>query len=79
MDNQYKNILISVVLGLLGYFLAGMVFDEIQSRLLGSVVFLVAMWTNEALPLGVVSLLPIILFPSLDILALNSTTLTYSP
>jgi len=78
MDKQYKNIIISVLLGLTGYFLAGMVFDEIQSRLLGSVVFLVAMWTNEALPLGVVSLLPIILFPSLDILPLNSTTVNYS-
>ncbi len=78
MSSEYKNIIISIVLALIGYFLAGLVFDEIQSRLIGAVVFLVAMWTNEALPLGVVSLLPIILFPSLDILATNATTVNYS-
>ncbi len=36
------------------------------------------MWTNEALPLGVVSLFPIILFPALGIMATNATTLNYS-
>ncbi|MEA2020012.1 MAG: DASS family sodium-coupled anion symporter [Campylobacterota bacterium] len=78
MNNGYKNIIISLILSLIGYFLAGLIFDELQSRLIGAVVFLVAMWTNEALPLGVVSLLPIILFPALDILATNATTVNYS-
>ncbi|MEA3353966.1 MAG: DASS family sodium-coupled anion symporter [Campylobacterota bacterium] len=78
MDSRYKNILISLVLALIGYFGAGLVFDEIQARLIGAVVFLVALWTNEALPLGAVSLLPIILFPSLDILGTAATTVNYS-
>ena len=78
MDTRYKNIAIALILGLIGYFGAGVVFDEIQSRLIGVVVFLVAMWTNEALPLGMVSLLPIILFPSLGIMPINSTTVNYS-
>ena len=46
--------------------------------MLGSVAFLVALWTNEALPLGVVSLLPVALFPALGILSTNSTSLNYS-
>jgi len=78
MNNSYKNILISIVLALIGYFSGGLIFDEIQARLIAIVIFLIAMWTNEALPLGVVSLLPIILFPAFDILSTNSTTLNYS-
>jgi len=78
MNSSYKNILISVILALIGYFGAGYNFEEIQARLIGVVIFLVAMWTNEALPLGVVSLLPIILFPALDILSTNDTTVNYS-
>ena len=39
---------------------------------------LVTLWTNEALPLGAVSLLPIILFPALGILATNLTSINYS-
>ena len=69
---------LAILLSLIGYFSAGLVFDETQSRLIGAVVFLVAMWTNEALPLGVVSLFPIILFPALDILTTNATTVNYS-
>jgi len=78
MDKTYKNLTISIVLALIGYFGAGAVFDDTQARLIGIVVFLVALWTNEALPLGVVSLLPIILFPALGILDTNSTTVNYS-
>ncbi|MEA3384131.1 MAG: DASS family sodium-coupled anion symporter [Campylobacterota bacterium] len=78
METSLKNILISIVLALMGYFAAGFVFDEIQARLIGMVVFLVAMWTNEALPLGAVSLLPIVMFPALDILTTSATTANYS-
>ncbi len=78
MNQAYKNILISIILALIGYFGANIVFDETQSRLIGAVVFLVSMWTNEALPLGVVSLMPIILFPALGILATKATTINYS-
>ena len=68
MSAEYKNILISIILAVIGYFGAGIIFDEIQSRLIGIVIFLVAMWTNEALPLGIVSLLPIVLFPAVAML-----------
>ncbi len=78
MDSTTKSFLIPLILALVGYFSAGLVFEETQARLIGIVVLLVAMWTNEALPLGAVSLLPIILFPALDIMATNITTINYS-
>ena len=78
MDSNITKIVVALVLAVVGYFSAGLVFDEIQARLIGVVVFLVAVWTNEAFPLGVASLFPIILFPALDILTTNATTANYS-
>jgi len=78
MAREYRNILISVVLAFIGYFGANIIFDETQSRLIGLVILLVALWTNEALPLGVVSLLPIVLFPAFEVLATKATTANYS-
>ncbi len=48
------------------------------SALLGIIALLVTLWTNKALPLGVVSLLPIILFPSFGILDTKSATENYA-
>jgi sodium-dependent dicarboxylate transporter 2/3/5 len=78
MNKTYQNILISVALALLSYFISGFVFDQTQSKLIGLVVLLVSLWTNESLPLGVVSLLPIILFPTFGIMGTTETTVNYS-
>jgi len=53
-------------------------FSPQQAQLLGIVTFLVVMWTNNALPLGVVSLLPILLFPAFGIMDLNHVTPNYA-
>ncbi|WP_456381395.1 SLC13 family permease [Hydrogenimonas sp.] len=53
-------------------------FTPLQAQLLGIVTFLVVMWTNNALPLGVVSLLPILLFPAFGITDLNHVTPNYA-
>ena len=49
-----------------------------QAALVGVVALLVVLWTNEGLPLGVVSLLPIVLFPALHILPTKATTVNYA-
>ncbi|MDD4884840.1 SLC13 family permease, partial [Sulfuricurvum sp.] len=49
-----------------------------QSALLGSIVLLVALWSNEVLPMAVVSLLPIILFPAFGITDTKTTSLNYA-
>ncbi len=53
-------------------------FNLQQSLLMGVVAFLVTLWTNQALPLGAVSLLPIVLFPLFGVLEVNDVTSNYS-
>jgi sodium-dependent dicarboxylate transporter 2/3/5 len=60
------------------FFLSNIVFNFQHAILLAIVTFLVTLWTNEALPLGIVSLLPILLFPIFDIASTNATTANYS-
>ena len=72
------RIAVAFVLALAAWGAAGTVFDPMQARLLGAVAFLVVLWTNNGLPLGVVSLLPILIFPSLQITPLNSITPNYA-
>ncbi len=54
------------------------VFTVQQSALMGCIAFLVTLWTNEALPLGVVSLLPIVLFPAFGIIDTKMTAVNYA-
>lgn len=73
-----RGIVQSIVLGLLFFTLSTFWFNISHSLLLGVIAFLVTLWTNGALPLGVVSLFPLILFPALGILDLKSVTPNYS-
>ncbi|MDD3323748.1 MAG: DASS family sodium-coupled anion symporter [Sulfurospirillaceae bacterium] len=78
MDKNIKHIVLGIVLGLIGFGLALFAFSPTQAKLLGVIVFLVTLWTNEGLPIGVVSLLPIVLFPALGVLETGATTANYS-
>lgn len=49
-----------------------------QAALVAVVVFLITLWCNQALPMGVVSLLPLVLFPSLTIESFNLVAVNYS-
>jgi solute carrier family 13 (sodium-dependent dicarboxylate transporter), member 2/3/5 len=73
-----KQIIIALLLGIIGFFLAKLIFNQQHSTLIGIVVFLVTLWTNEGLPLGVTSLTPILLFPAFDIATTSATSANYS-
>jgi len=78
LDNNVKKILFGVVFGLIGFGVASIFFEPTHAKLLGVIILLVTLWTNDGLPLGVVSLMPIALFPALGILNTAATTANYS-
>lgn len=73
-----RGILVAVVIGLAFFGLSLLAFSMQHSLLIALVAFLVTLWTNEALPLGAVSLLPIILFPVFGILDVNEVSPNYA-
>ena len=73
-----KAIAQSLVIGLLFFTFSLIWFSFSHSLLLGVIALLVTLWTNGGLPLGVVSLLPLILFPALGIIDLKTIAPNYS-
>ena len=73
-----KGIGIALIIGLVFGVLALLAFTTQHAILIGLVAFLVTLWTNEAMPLGAVSILPIILFPLFGILDTKAVTANYS-
>ncbi len=73
-----KGIFTALLIGLVFFALSLFVFTLQHATLIGLVAFFVTLWTNEALPLGAVSILPILLFPSFGILDTNAVTANYS-
>ena len=75
---EYIKITVAIALATIAFGLATMVFTTQQSTLIAVITLLVTLWTNEGLPLGVVSLLPIILFPAFGLLSTKATTVNYA-
>jgi sodium-dependent dicarboxylate transporter 2/3/5 len=73
-----KNIFFSILAAIIFFFAASMVFNTQHSILIALIALLVILWTNEALPIGVVSLLPIVLFPAFGIIDVKEATVNYS-
>ncbi len=77
-QEQFKKIGLGILIGALVFALSLTIFTTVQASLLGLIALLVTLWTNEGLPLGVVSLLPIILFPAFEIMTTKETTVNYA-
>jgi len=73
-----KKLFITALITAIIFIISTLFFNTHHSIILAIIGMLVTLWTNEALPLGVVSLLPILLFPSFDILSTNEVTSNYS-
>lgn len=78
VQNDVKKIGLAILLGVIAFALGSFVLTTQQSLLVGILVLLITLWTNEGLALGVVSLLPIVLFPTFGILSTKETTLNYA-
>ncbi|NPA12023.1 MAG: SLC13/DASS family transporter [Epsilonproteobacteria bacterium] len=61
------------------FFGIGFYFFGLKSALfMGVLAMMITYWSNEALPLGVVSLFPVILFPLLGIMDIKSVSVNYA-
>lgn len=78
MTQQIKKIALALLLSLIGLSAMISFFTLEQSLLVASIIFMVTLWTNEGLPLAVVSLLPIIVFPACGILSTKATAVNYA-
>ena len=78
MSSSVKNLLIG--LGIASVIFASLIpFIAFQQAALGALIALmVTLWTNEGLPLAIVSLMPIVLFPAVGILDTKATTVNYA-
>lgn len=72
------KIVIALLIGVVIFALSRLMFNPVQSALLGIIGMMVALWTNDGLPLAVVSLLPIVLFPACSILDTKATAANYA-
>ena len=78
MNKQFAHLAIALGLGLAAYWLAAHHLGAAHARLVGAVVALIALWTNEALPLGAVSLAPVVAFPALGLLDTDAVASNYA-
>jgi len=76
--SELKKIILAIVLGLLFALASSLAFTTEQSMLIGLIAFLVTLWTNNGLHMGVVSLLPIVLFPVFGVLESTEVVMNYS-
>jgi len=78
MEKQTRRILFSILLGLIAFGIMIVFFTLQQSLMVAVIVTMVTLWTNEGLPLAVVSLLPIVLFPAAGILSTKEAAINYA-
>ena len=77
-QDQVKKIGIGLVLAAIGFAAMIMFFNLQQSIMVAGIILMVTLWSNEGLPLAVVSLLPIVIFPAAGILTTKETTVNYA-
>ncbi|MDH5655567.1 MAG: SLC13 family permease [Spirochaetia bacterium] len=73
-----KKLLYAFLFAAIIFFISITFLELKQSFFISSVVLIIFLWSNQGLPLGIVSLLPIVFFPSLDILPLKDVTVNYA-
>lgn len=72
------ELILSLFLALLFGGIAGLFFPSSAAILVGTLTFLLAQWSLQTLPMGLVSLLPLLLFPGFGLLTLEQTAPLYA-
>jgi solute carrier family 13 (sodium-dependent dicarboxylate transporter), member 2/3/5 len=77
-QRKFISLLAGVVIALLLYFINPFNVPEAASRVLAVAALMITWWVAEAMPMPVVALIPLILFPLLKISSIEDTAKTYS-
>jgi sodium-dependent dicarboxylate transporter 2/3/5 len=78
MNSNIVKIVSAIICAFIFYLFTHLWIDSAQAITLSLIAMLVILWSNSALPLGVVSLLPILLFPMFDLMPTNDVASNYS-
>jgi sodium-dependent dicarboxylate transporter 2/3/5 len=81
MSHKYKNLfflLIGITLAVLLFFLNPFHVDAKAAKVLSIAVLMVFLWVTESIPMAVVALLPMLLFPLLAIMPIKDAAWLYS-
>ena len=78
MAEQTRKISIALLFAVIAFGMMIAFFTLQQSLMVAVIVLMVTLWTNEGLPLAVVSLLPIIFFPAAGVLSTKETAVNYA-
>jgi len=78
MESSIAKMFSALICAFAVYFFCLFWLSSEQAIALGLICFLVILWSNNALPLGVVSLLPILLFPLFNLMPTDLVTSNYS-
>jgi solute carrier family 13 (sodium-dependent dicarboxylate transporter), member 2/3/5 len=78
MHRRYLSMLVALLLSFLFYALNPFGVSGAANRVLAVATLMVVLWISEALPMAVVALLPLVLFPVLGVSPIDATASSYA-
>src|SRR6187455_751624 len=78
ISRPYIGIWVSLIVSLFIFFVNPCQVDAHANKVLAVGALIIALWISEAMPMPVVALLPLILFPFLDIASIETTASSFS-
>jgi len=78
ISRPYIGIWVSLIVSLFIFFVNPFQVDAHANKVLAVGALIIALWISEAMPMPVVALLPLILFPFLDIASIETTASSFS-
>lgn len=78
ISRPYIGIWLSVIISIFIFFVNPLQVDANANKVLAVGALIIALWVSEAMPMPVVALLPLILFPVLNIASIETTASSFS-
>jgi solute carrier family 13 (sodium-dependent dicarboxylate transporter), member 2/3/5 len=78
VSRAHVGILISLIISLLVFFANPFSVDAGANRVMAVAALIISLWISEAMPMPVVALLPLVLFPILNIATIETTASSFS-